>query len=765
MSELYPRTRAVPVLSKKSAVGVVLATGTVNTTLKGHLGVYLSTDGAVSWRQVLQGNYLYAFGDHGGIIVATKMYRIGDDTNELIYSIDEGETWEKYQFYKENVRIMGLMTEPGENTTTFFIFGSVVPPKSNAGDSPSGSKHTWVLIKVDFRDAFDRDCVKEDYKMWSPWDGEDGKQRRQCLLGRKQYYERRIPTHRCYNGRNYMRPVTNETCLCKRKDFECDFGYVVESGWKAAEDPKCVKDTSESSPGVKAEWCRPSETGLPAYYNKTRGYRKIPGDTCKEGGWVATYLPEPIPCEVKAEPEFMLVAKRDSVLRIDLNHLERVETLPLTRVKAVIAVDFNLRNNCIYWSDVQQKTIMMLHLDGNSTAETLVSYDLTSVEGLAFDWMANNLYFSDGGGSKIEVVRVDNRKMRKRLLTKPQVEKPRGLAVHPEKGYIFWTDWSTQNPGIGRAHLDGSNYEMIIKNKASPNGQALPAAELTIKWPNGITIDFQRNRLFWVDGNLDKMFTSDLNGGNIQVVLEKNTRISHAFAVGVYKTNVYWDDWTTRGIYGVPLERLEQGNFSANADSIFKIKGDLPRLMDLKVYGVGMQREIDNNLCRSETRSNCSHLCFARPNGSVSCECPDGFQMQNGTCLCPDGKAPSITNGTHTCESKCDGGPATFRCRTHKDYCIIAAWRCDGEDDCGDMSDEEGCDSQVCNDPTEFKCNLTGRCIPPSFRCDHDHDCGPGDTSDEENCPAQDQCDPQKHFTCANGRCILKSWRCDEVHR
>jgi hypothetical protein len=42
------------------------------------------------------------------------------------------------------VRVLGLMTEPGENTTVFFVFASV----ANQG------KHQWSLIKVDFRQVF-----------------------------------------------------------------------------------------------------------------------------------------------------------------------------------------------------------------------------------------------------------------------------------------------------------------------------------------------------------------------------------------------------------------------------------------------------------------------------------------------------------------------------------------------------------------------------------------------------------------------------------
>lgn len=107
LSELYPMKRAVPVISKSSAVGMVMATGTVDVSMRGHLGVFLSTDGAVSWKQVLKGNYLYSFGDHGGIIMAVNYYKPGLQTNELYYSTDEGETWKTFQFYNDKIKVLG----------------------------------------------------------------------------------------------------------------------------------------------------------------------------------------------------------------------------------------------------------------------------------------------------------------------------------------------------------------------------------------------------------------------------------------------------------------------------------------------------------------------------------------------------------------------------------------------------------------------------------------------------------------------------------
>ena len=53
---------------------------------------------------------------------------------------------------------------------------------------------------------------------------------------------------------------------------------------------------------------------------------------------------------------------------------------------------------------------------------------------------------------------------------------------------MYWTDWG-KKPNIKTADSDGNNVQTLV--------------EEGLGWPNGLTIDYAQERLYWADAQTD----------------------------------------------------------------------------------------------------------------------------------------------------------------------------------------------------------------------------------------------------------------------
>lgn len=362
-----------------------------------------------------------------------------------------------------------------------------------------------------------------------------------------------------------------DTCFCRA-------GYELER------DRRTCRDVNECRiPGHCSQGCSNTVGSFKCIC--ADGYRLVNGTRCLVEG------PEPL----------MVFSDGDSLRGL---YMRSNRYFPIhDAVDRIHGLDMS-DNGRIYWADTgeEKSGVYSCNLDG-SDRRGIITAGLKEAEDVALDWVAGNLYITDSGLGKIIVCKQDGSVC---SVLFDKVDRPRALAVDSVQGYLFWTQWG-KLPGVYSSALDGSGKETLVNT--------------SIEWPNGLTFDTVKSRVYWCDAKLNKIEYYDMLDKTRHVVVEDT--VFHPFSMSVFEDRIYWGDWIT---YSLDAADKFTGR---NQVTILREAGK--SFMGIHVFHPVHHATTVTSPCFSTL---CSHLCLISPRKQYTCACPDHMTLADNGLSC-----------------------------------------------------------------------------------------------------------------------------------
>lgn len=340
----------------------------------------------------------------------------------------------------------------------------------------------------------------------------------------------------------------------------------------------------------------------------------------------------------------LLFSQRDQISRFNLV-THQVESLRIVPLHNVDAIEFDARQNCVFWTEKDYSIIARKCLDDCRKREILAKVDVKDVIGLAYDWLSQVLFFINGGRRTIDAINTAERaresktRMQRTIVRADKHTEFYSLAVHPGHAYLFWSEkYEYTGDTIVRSNLDGSNVWELVR---------LPDAY----HPYVITIDYAEERIYWMDDLRGQIGRCSFEGEACELVIydDDDQYYFTSRHMVAHEGHIYWYDWMDRSIRRARKEKNAIGK---------AIKRNLFELSSMKVITKALK--LGENAC-SRGAHNCSHICVGTPDGKYNCLCPDGMSITTtGQCFCPESEKEEDCS---LFKRKCV--PGQFQCRLH----------------------------------------------------------------------------------------------------
>ena len=91
-----------------------------------------------------------------------------------------------------------------------------------------------------------------------------------------------------------------------------------------------------------------------------------------------------------------------------------------------------------------------------------------------------------------------------------------------------------------------------------------------LKFPNGLTIDFTTQRLYWCEAGKDVIGSMYFDGTAQQVHLQ--FRSMHTFSLSLYNGTFFWSDWKTKSIFKSSTNGSFQELLKPRKDKVYDVR-------------------------------------------------------------------------------------------------------------------------------------------------------------------------------------------------
>uniref|UniRef100_A0A915A586 Low-density lipoprotein receptor repeat class B n=1 Tax=Parascaris univalens TaxID=6257 RepID=A0A915A586_PARUN len=267
--------------------------------------------------------------------------------------------------------------------------------------------------------------------------------------------------------------------------------------------------------------------------------------------------------DLRSQPQsidrVLLVATTSGLISISLETKDYTP-LPLpyantdTQEWKIMHVDYDPIDKKVYVIDGESGVIRRCKFDGSEQEEIIKDGVTPKSEALAVDWLNRNIYWLDSNIAQIKIQSLIGGY--RQTVISHGLGQPRGLAIDPVGGYIYFSDWHESMGRIERAWLDGTHRVILIVLEEDA-------------WPNGIAIDPEQDRIFWAEGRRSLIKSAVLRDGpngsrGCMCPVGYELRADNATCVMPTAFIVYTASTSSRGIMRISLEKSPTNNHRIN---------------------------------------------------------------------------------------------------------------------------------------------------------------------------------------------------------